>query len=971
MKTNYYLLLVFVFLSLPMFAQSYQVSGKITDADNQPLPGVSVSIVNGTGGTSSDFDGVYSLQVNEGDVLFFTFVGFETQEVTMDGRTTINVQMTSGVALDEVVVIGSRNPNRTATETTVPVDVIGIEELITQGAQTDLNQILNYVAPSFTSNTQTISDGTDHLDPASLRGLGPDQVLVLINGKRRHTSSLVNVNGTFGRGSVGTDMNAIPTAAIERVEVLRDGAAAQYGSDAIAGVINIVMKKSTSLTVSTDTGAYFSSKSGGYNQGGTDGEKNGIALNFGIPLGEKGGFINFTGMYDGRNRTNRMIEWEGQIFSSYNGIERLGLAQGMDINNLSDADVVNLANGYLSTDDWNIVNSFSSDELHTPTTKDNDGNITFYNPLYNDATDTELAARGKQRHNFNMRVGQSKFRSGKFFYNAEIPIDENTSIYSFGGMSFRNGDAAGFYRLPYQQRAFTPVYINGFLPEIHSTIVDKSFAAGIKSMIGDWNIDFSNSWGTNSFDYNIQNTSNATMQYATPTDFNAGGFAFTQNTTNFDMSHFYEDALSGLNIAFGAEFRVEKYEIFAGEEASYAKYDTNGDVWDINNPASIEVTDFFGRARPGGSQVFPGFNPDNAVNKTRNSIAGYLDVEADITDGFTLSGALRYENYNDFGSTLNFKLATRFEITDNLALRASANTGFRAPSLHQLNFNSTSTIFVDGIPTDVGTFSNDSRAAQLLGIPQLKEEESRSASIGFTGKLPNLNLSFTVDGYFIGIDDRVVYTGSFKPSNDGSPADNLLKQLLAQANAGSAAFFANAIDTESYGVDVVITHKANFSNSNLRTDFSATFGKTNQVGDIHASKILEDAGLVDTYFDEASRIYLEEAVPRTKMNLTFNYNIKKFNVMFRNVYFGEVTEATNNVANQQTFGSKIVTDLSLSYLATDALRFTIGSSNLFDVYPDEAIEANRSGGRFNYSRRSQQFGANGRFMFARLTFTLN
>ena len=278
---------------------------------------------------------------------------------------------------------------------------------------------------------------------------------------------------------------------------------------------------------------------------------------------------------------------------------------------------------------------------------------------------------------------------------------------------------------------------------------------------------------------------------------------------------------------------------------------------------------------------------------------------------------------------------------------------------------------MDGIPTDVGTFSNDSRAAKLLGIPELKEEQSRSASIGFTGKLPDANLSFTIDGYFIAIDDRVVYTGQFGPKNDGSPADNLLKRLLEQANAGSASFFANAIDTESYGIDLVVTHKANFSKSDLRTDFSATFGKTNQVGDIKASEILENAGLVDTYFDETSRIFLEEAVPRSKMNLTFNYNFNKFNVMFRNVYFGPVTEATNTVANQQEFGNKIVTDLSFSYLATDALRLTIGSSNLFDVYPDEASEANRSSGRFEYSRRSQQFGANGRFLFARLTFNLN
>ena len=961
MKTKIFSLLIMLLLSVPIMAQNYQVSGTVTDSDEQAMPGVSISVKNGTGGTSTDFDGRYTLQVNNGDVLIFTSVGFETQEITMDGLTTVNVVMLSGVSLDEVVVIGSRNPNRTATETAVPVDVIDIQELITQGAQTSLNQILTYVAPSFTSNTQTISDGTDHIDPASLRGLGPDQVLVLVNGKRRHTSSLVNVNGTFGRGSVGTDLNAIPTAAIARVEVLRDGAAAQYGSDAIAGVINIVMKKSETLTVSADTGAYFSSKSGGFNQGGTDGEAVNLSINYGIPLGDKGGFMNFTGMYDSRNPTNRMIEWEGNIFNSYNSVERVANDNGFNLLDLqTDFDAIQFfaQNAGLPSDVLTDVN--------------NAVDITdLQSALSTDNTDSELSARGQQRHDFNMRVGQSKLRSGKFFFNGEVPVSEDAVIYAFGGMSIRNGNAAGFYRLPSQSRAFTPVYINGFLPEINSTILDKSLSAGIKGKIGEWNVDFSNTWGQNGFDYNIGNTSNATMQFATPTEFYAGGFAFTQNTTNFDMSRFFEDTMSGLNVAFGAEYRVERYEIFAGELGSYSKFDTDGNVLDQSDPInSIPVVDFFGRARPGGSQVFPGFNPDNELNKNRNSIAAYLDLEADITDNFLVSGAVRFEDYSDFGSTINFKLATRVKLGDDFAVRGSANTGFRAPSLHQLNFNSTSTIFVDGIPTEVGTFSNDSRAAQLLGIPQLKEETSKSASIGFTGKLPALNLNFTVDGYFIRIDDRVVYTGQFSPSNDGSPGDELLKQLLSQANAGSATFFANAIDTESMGVDLVVTHKANFSNSNLRTDFALTVGKTNQVGDIKASKILEDAGLVDTYFDETSRIYLEEAVPRTKMNLTFNYNISDFNIMLRGVYFGKVTEATNNIANQQEFGGKMITDLSFSYLHHNKLRFTVGSSNIFDTYPDKNIDANRSSGRFEYSRRSQQFGAGGRYMFARVTLTL-
>ena len=259
MKQKRHLFLaIFSLFTMVIYAQSYQVSGSVTDMDNQPLPGVSVTIEGTSRGTTTDFNGEYSIKVESSENLIFSYVGFNDKKLQMDGTLTFNVIMISGVSLNEVVVVGSRNPNRTAVDTAVPVDIIDVTELITAGPQVNLNQILNYVAPSFTSNTQTISDGTDHIDPASLRGLGPDQVLVLVNGKRRHNSSLVNVNGTFGRGSVGTDLNAIPAASIERIEVLRDGAAAQYGSDAIAGVINIVLKRSTDeLILNVTTGANF------------------------------------------------------------------------------------------------------------------------------------------------------------------------------------------------------------------------------------------------------------------------------------------------------------------------------------------------------------------------------------------------------------------------------------------------------------------------------------------------------------------------------------------------------------------------------------------------------------------------------------------------------------------------------------------------------------------------------------------
>lgn len=949
------------------FSQELTVSGKVTDDSGEPLIGVSIAVKGTTQGTTTDFDGNYAIDASVGDVLIFSYIGFDSKQVTVSSAD-LDVQLESGVALENVVVVGSRNPARTATETAVPVDVIDVKELMSQGPQVNLNQILNYVAPSFSSNTQTISDGTDHVDPASLRGLGPDQVLVLINGKRRHTSSLINVNGTFGRGNVGTDLNAIPAAAIQRIEVLRDGAAAQYGSDAIAGVINIVLNRNVNeLTVTATTGANFS-KNAEEQTGGVDGASTNISANYGLPLGDNGGFINFTGDFDYRDDYNRMKEWEGSIFNAYNSIENVANANGYDISNLfTDVDAIK---------QYGAQVSHFSPELQNQIAGAN--NIEqLQDILGTDVTEAELAARGMQRTDFNMRVGQSALRGGRFMANFSLPLDDNgTELYSFAGISSRAGNSAGFYRLPNQSRTYTPAYINGFLPEINSKIKDRSLSVGIKGKINNWNVDFSNTYGKNSFDYEISNTSNASMLNSSPTRFDAGGFAFAQNTTNLDINRFFDDVFAGLNIAFGAEHRFEKYEILAGELASYAQYDVNG--MPITTDAQQPRTDFFGAPRPGGSQVFPGFSETNALARDRTSIGGYFDIEADFTERFLASFATRFENYSDFGSTINFKVATRVKATENLNLRAALNTGFRAPSLHQLYFNSTSTVFDNqGNPQEVGTFSNDSRVAKLLGIPDLKEETSKSVSVGFTAKLPEANISITVDGYFVAIDDRIVYTGQFQPGDNEE-----LQVLFNQANASRAAFFANAIDTESKGLDMVITHKAYLSDKvQLKNDLSATLSQTRRVGNIKASPVLEEAGLVETYFPEESRIYLEEAVPRTKVNLTNSLTTDKFNVFLRNVFFGEVTEATNVIENQQVFGTKIITDLSFGYQFTDALTLTVGANNLFDIYPDRAftgdsqpdvdgIQNNRSDGRFDWSRRAQQFGIGGRFLFARLSFVL-
>lgn len=929
------------------------VTGKVFDEDGAPLPGASIVVKGTTNGTTTDFDGNFSLNAEIGSTLVISYIGFTSKNIVVNSNE-ITVTLNSGLELSEAIVIGSRNPNRTATESTVPVDIIDIKELNNIAPQVNLNQILNYVAPSFTSNTQTISDGTDHVDPASLRGLGPDQVLVLINGKRRHTSSLINVNGTFGRGSVGTDLNAIPAAAIKRIEVLRDGAAAQYGSDAIAGVINIILNESVNeLTATVTTGANFT-KNANDQTGGVDGQTTNVAASYGVPLGTSGGFINLSGDFDVREDYSRMKEWEGSVFNLYNTVERTANGDGYAIANLLDDDVADVIQ-YTDLAGINRNGASTKEELRTLLSADN--------------TTSELAARGQQRSDYNMRVGQSALRGGRLFANFSLPLDTNgTELYSFAGISSRTGNSAGFYRLPNQSRTYTPTYINGFLPEINSTIKDISLSVGIKGMIGDWGVDFSNTYGKNSFLYTIGNTINSSLQNASPTFFDAGGFSFSQNTTNLDVTQFFDEVMSGLNIAFGGEYRVENYDIIAGEEASYGQYTSAGQLITLASQASSQ--DFFGASRPGGSQVFPGFGPKNELSRGRSNVAAYFDTEADISEKLLVSFATRFENYSDFGSTLNFKLASRFKATENLNIRAAVNTGFRAPSLHQINFNSTSTIFdQNGDPQEVGTFANNSRAAKLLGIPDLKQETSKSVSVGLTSKIPDANLTITVDGYFVRINDRVVYTGQFSGPGTGTELDNLLRQ----ANATAASFFANAIDTESKGLDLVVTHKTTLGdNWRLKSDLAGTFSKTNQVGDINASQVLEDAGLVDTYFPEDSRVYLEEAVPRTKFNLSNSLTSDKMTFFLRNVYFGKVTEATTVIENQQVFSTKLVTDLSIGYKATDALTLTVGANNLFDIYPDRADAAfnNRSDGRFDWSRRAQQFGIGGRFLFARVSFSL-
>ncbi|MXO03632.1 TonB-dependent siderophore receptor [Flavobacterium sp. HBTb2-11-1] len=913
--------------------------------------------------------------------------------------------------LSEVTIIGSRSKNRVKTDVPVPVDVFNVSEITKGAPQTSVTQILNYVAPSFTSNPTSTADATDHVDPAQLRGLGPDQVLILVNGKRRHTSALVNINGSPGRGSVGTDLNAIPSFAIERIEVLRDGAAAQYGSDAIAGVINIVLKKNANyLTGGIQYGANLSSGSNNF-EGGADGQTAQIDLNYGTSLGKPGSFLNVTGTAVTRQATSRAGIRSNAIFNAYNAVENRAAQDGVEINSL-------FSNINTTTNSAQILSSlkqYAPQVSYFTTAQQNAiasaSTIAQMQTALNfDVTNNELAYRGQQRSDYNMSVGQSELAAGQLYFNAKYPLSETTSLYSFGGVSYRGGKSYAFNRLPNGSGTFTQVYENGFLPEIESKILDASGAVGVTTQLFGFDTDLSTNLGTNSFNYDVNNTINATLGTNSPFSFDAGKVSFLQSTTNLDFSKKL-DVLSGLNVAFGGEFRYENYQIKAGEEASYGLYDVNGNlvsgILPSNSP--LIVTDFFGNKRGAGAQGFSGFQPSDAKEKDRQSGAAYVDLELNATEKWLINGAARYENYSDFGNTVTFKLASLLKLNDNINWRISGQTGFRAPSLQQRYFESSSTQFINGAPYQVGYFTNDSQAAKSIGIESLKPEKSKSISTGFTFKIPEANITIATDAYFTRINDRIVLSGQYSRPTDAqiaaatSPeqaeALTLFQQAFDLKGVERASFWTNGIDSETKGIDLVISQKYDvIQDFTIRNDFALSFNETKRVGDLHIPQSIVNAGgepYIYSFFPESSRVYLEEAIPKLKANLMTTFNIKKLDIYLRNSYFGKVTDPGATDVNLDGFSSvyehpeysaKLVTDLSLGYQINEHLRATIGVNNIGDVYPDRNNPATpaftnttptlspapstdlTNANQFAYSRAVSQFGLNGRFGFARLSF---
>jgi iron complex outermembrane receptor protein len=798
--------------------------------------------------------------------------------------------------LEKISVIGSRRLGRTVEDSPVPIDIIGADSLSTTG-QTETNMILGNLLPSFNFPQPSLTDGTDHVRPAQLRGLAPDHTLVLVNGKRRHSNALLNLNGSTGRGSSAVDLNAIPANAIERIEVLRDGAAAQYGSDAIAGVINIVLKSASSGgSASVTYGANVTTMDGvpdlkdvgidengdlAFTEGGdrelTDGQTATMRANMGFALGDDG-FFNLSAEFRDRSASNR-------------------------------ADYDNREN---------------------------------YARLEDGSLDPRELTWDRYNHNF----GNGDVEDMAVFYNAGLELNENAELYSFGSYSTREGEGGGFYRRAQDSRNIEAIYPDGFLPIITSDINDYSFATGVKGFLSDWNYDLSAVYGEDEFEFGVKNSLNTSLGPTSQTVFDAGTLIYDQLTINLDLSREIDvDGLaSGVNVAVGAEYRREGYEIKAGEEASYIQGSFEGAA---------------------GSQVFPGFTPESAGDNSRHNVSLYVDLEAYITDNWNVTVAARYEDYSDFGTTVNGKFATRYTLTEEIALRASVSTGFRAPSLQQQYFTSIATVFVDGEPTETGTFAPNSDVAQALGSPGLDAEEAVNYGAGITWS-PDSNFSLSVDYYNIEIDDRIVLSNNL--SGEG------IEALLVGTGANRARFFLNAIDSETSGVDVVASYNTDIQNwGDIAFNAGFNYNKNEVTDIIDPPAVLAGAGVDQgNLFSDVELRRFEVGSPKTKLNLSAVWSMDEWHATLRTTRYGETQEPSSDPATNEVLPEKWVTDLDVGYDVTENLTLTLGANNLFDVYPDTTRELVEDVGTFSrlfpYSGFSP-FGFSGRFVYGKVSVT--
>jgi iron complex outermembrane receptor protein len=830
------------------------LKGTVTSESGEPLSNASIIVTGNKGGTSTDTTGTYRLSLPAGTYkVIVTSVGFNpySMNVRIDNATvTKDIVLQFAVAdLSEVVVaVGSRASQRTFTTTPLPVDNINASELVNSG-QLSFDKALQLRVPSFNTVNTPVNDATSLLDPYEIRNMGPSRTLILVNGKRKNPSALVYIQTSPGRGETGADLAAIPTEAIKRVEILRDGASAQYGSDAIAGVMNVILKDRFDYT-------NFKIASGLTHKG--DGFSILTSLNGGANFGGKG-FINYTINFQRENRTNRS-----------GNVDAVG-----DNNDLSAGTSASLQEVQAYLDRFPDAKNISGTPTSTAT---------------------------------------------KFLVNAGIPVSENTNFYANAAYVYKKVQSFANYRTPYWKQDYGLLHAAGteylgYGPTFEGDLNDYNATVGFKTTKSGWTHDISFTTGGNKQLYTVENTVNHSLGSKSPIRFKPGGYAFNHVVGNIDITKEVTDKLS---IGFGSEFRSENFQIFAGDTASYS-----GE----------------------GANSFPGVNEVNAIKVNRFNIGGYFDVNYDISNVFLVNGTVREEYYSDFGSTFVWKLSGRAKVLgDKLTLRSSISTGFRAPSLHQINLQIAQQSFVpgQGIQTK-GIVSNKSPQAHLLGVPALKPEKSVNFTAGF-GFNPTKNFSLTVDYYKIDIKDRIILSSNITNTAAGNTE---LDDVLRNNGIVGVSFFTNGIRTTTDGIDVVANYKniAVGSTGKLTINLAGNYTLSNKLdGSITNPKLIGDAG--QSTFDYIQEALLLTSRPKYKVVLGGDLTLSKWNFFLNNTLFGPTNFRNDGLDKnlELEFQTKAVTDLNIAYQFSSRVNASIAVNNIFNITPEWKLKSLNSNG---------------------------
>jgi iron complex outermembrane receptor protein len=844
-------LIIFLLMTTFVFAQQ---SGMVVDQNNEPLPGASVVIKGTTTGTTTDFDGKFSINVSQGGVLVVSYVGFSTSEVTFDGGD-LTVVLNEGEALDEVLVTGNRSKPRTAIDSAVPIDNIKTESVLNVG-EASIERALTFSIPSYNSQDQAISDATAGFSPADLRGLGPSRTLVLINGKRVNQQAQAYLNRTPGKGEVGINLKSIPLAAVERIEVLRDGASSQYGSDAMAGVMNFILKEDSAFsTISAGTGITSEG----------DGFQFNVDYNTTFPFGD-GGRINLTVAYTDQEKTNR-------------------------------------------------AGSPGLDAVDTSTARQNEVDFASNDPT------------------LGMIVGRPDLQQKTIFANITHPVGENAKFYMTHGYSERWNRSFAYYRFPGWRRDVadagfltpSPEDFVGYHPTFEGDIKDFFNVVGVDfDLANGWNLDLSVTHGKNSIFYTVNRSVN--RDYLSdngwsPTTFKPGGYAFSNIIQNADLTKSFSDQVS---FSAGVEYKTEKFEAFPGDP--FSRYG-------------------------GGSDSFAGISLDQEGEWDRNNLAVYSGVDVDLTDKLLISGAVRYEDFSDFGSNVSAKIASRYKLSSQSAVRASFSTGFRAPSLHQKYLSNTQYIIVAGSdePLLQGTLQNGTDAVRALGIKDLFAETSQNLTAGLTFGNGS-NFSGSIDFYTINVDDRILFSSQI--SGAGNPS---VQTLLDQAGVVSVQAWINAGNTKTTGLDFVLNWKSDTVDLGLIGNFNET--------EIESIDTPSELAGVNIFAREEAGLIINSR-PKSKIILTADYDTDRWEMGMYNTHFGEVTvTAPESGGEDQALSAKLITDFRLAYKFTPQLTLSGIVNNAFDVYPDVTLAStntSQAGSRFVYSSEVQQQGQLGR-----------